>query len=128
MSKSDSHVNGFWTKFGSVLSEGGIDEEHAKFYLQWAEKFAVWLKGVPLRDRSCDDVRSFIADLRASGIEDWRVDQARDAIAILYRDHLKMDLSTLPEKRQQGGDGIRDRVRSASALEAQYRAVFDGLR
>ena len=49
MSKSDNYVNGFWTKFGSVLSESGIDEEHAKFYLQWAEKFAVWLKGVPLR-------------------------------------------------------------------------------
>ena len=70
-------VNGFGAKFSNVLSESGDDDEHAKFYLGWAEKFAVWLKGVPLRERSLGDIRCFVYELRASGIEDWRVDQAR---------------------------------------------------
>ena len=70
-------VNGLWARFSNVLSESGDDEEHAKFYLGWAEKFAVWLQGVPLRERSLGDIRCFVYELRASGIEDWRVDQAR---------------------------------------------------
>ena len=127
MAANGNNVKGFWDAFAKVLSDNGIDDGHAKFYLNWAHKFALWLKGVPLRDRSLDDIRTFIAELRASGTPDWQVDQAREAIAILYRDHLKMDLSSLPKERQEA-DGVLDRVRSPKVVEQQYAGVFESLR
>ena len=127
MAEINDGVNPFWGKFGHVLAERGLDDEHVRFYLNWANDFSVWLKGVPLKERSLDDIRCFIAELRASGVADWRVDQAREAIAILYRDHLGMDLSTLPVVRLES-DGVRDRVRSVKALEQHYEAVFTRMR
>ena len=120
-------VNGFWSAFAGVLSVQGIDDRHVEFYLNWGHRFALWLKGVPLRDRSLDDIRTFVADLRASGTPDWQIDQARDAIAILYRDHLKINLASLPEVRTEP-DGIRDRVRSVAAVEQEYSDVFRSFR
>ena len=60
MAEVNTGVNPFWGEFGKVLTEKGIDDNHLKFYLNWAQKFAVWLKGVPLRERSLADIRSFV--------------------------------------------------------------------
>lgn len=127
MAEVNTGVNRFWGEFGQVLAKKGIDDNHLKFYLNWAQKFAVWLKGVPLRERSLDDIRAFISELRASGIQEWQVDQAREALAVLYRDHLKIALSSLPNKRRES-DGILDRVISVKALEQQYETVFTRIR
>ena len=88
MTDHSKHVNQFWTEFSHALSKQGIDESRIKFYLQWARRYATWSK-TPLRMRSLEDIRRFVAELRRSGVDDWQVNQAREAIAILYRDHLK---------------------------------------
>ncbi len=61
MYKNTVDVNSFLTDFSRVLSECGIDEKHAGYYLKWAQDFALSMKGVPLRERSVDDIRAFIA-------------------------------------------------------------------
>ncbi|MDP6524704.1 MAG: tyrosine-type recombinase/integrase [Kiritimatiellia bacterium] len=127
MAERNSSVNGFWTAFAETVARSGIAEARIEHYVNWGHRFALWLKGVPLRDRSLGDIRCFVADLRGDGTSEWLVDQARDAIAILYRDHLKMDLAELPEKREDP-DGLSDRVRSGRVVERQYPDVFAGIR
>lgn len=119
-------VNSFWSGFAKVLSERGIDDEHARFHLDWARKFAMRQKGA-LRTRSLDDIRAFIADLAAAGIDEWRINQARQAIAILYRDYLKMDLDALG-KTTTSVPAPRDHVFSPPAVESHYEEIFGELR
>lgn len=126
MADVNKDVNSFWSGFAKVLTERGIDDEHVRFHLDWARKFAMRQKGA-LRTRSLADIRAFIADLAASGIEDWRINQARQAIAILYRDYLKMDLDALGETTTSV-PAPRDHVVSAQAVEGRYEELFNGLR
>jgi len=128
MYKNTVDVNSFWTDFSRVLSECGIDDKHAVYYLKWAQDFALSMKGVPLRERSVDDIRAFIDGLRTRGLEDWQVDQARDSIAILYRKHLEIEFSALPSQGKAPQGDSRDHVRSVAALESQYGPVFEELR
>ena len=126
MADSGKDVNVFWTGFAQVLSERGVDDGHIRFYLDWGRKFAMHQKG-SLRTRSLNDIRAFVSGLAASGIADWRIDQARETIAILYRDYLKMDLHSLGEG--SGADhAVRDRVVSPHAVEAHYEELFSDLR
>lgn len=126
MADVNKDVNSFWSGFAKVLSERGIDDEHVRFYLDWVRKFAMSQKGA-LRTRSLDDIRAFIADLAASGIEDWRIKQARQAIAILYRDYFKMDLDALGEATTSV-PAPRDHVSSSTAVESHYEEIFGELR
>lgn len=126
MANVNKDVNSFWSGFAKVLSERGIDDEHVHFYLDWVRKFAMSQKGA-LRTRSLDDIRAFIADLAASGIEDWRINQARQAIAILYRDYFKMDLDALGETTTSV-PAPRDHVFSSAAVESHYEEIFSELR
>jgi hypothetical protein len=73
-------VNSSWSGFAKVLSERGLD------------------KGA-LRTRSPDDIRAVIADLAAAGIDEWRINQARQALRILYRDILQFDPRSMPPAR-----------------------------
>ena len=127
MTECNRHVNAFWTEFSTVLREKGVDEHRIRFHVEWARRFASSLKGVPLRDRSLADIRRFVSDLRCSGVEEWQVNQARSAIAMLYRDHLKINLQSLPEQRVSVG-AERDRVHSARAVDAKYERLFESYR
>ena len=126
MGNDNKVVNAFWTGFAAVLSEKGIADERISFHLDWAQRFAKSKKG-SLRTRSVDDIRDFVAELVKSGVAEWQVDQARESIAILYRDYLKMDLNSLG-KHSGASKEVRDRVISPRAVESQYAAVFDAFR
>ena len=129
MRNNGFNVNVFWTLYAQALSRNDIDDAHIKFYLNWAKDFALSIKGVPLRERSVEDIRCFLEGLRLKGVADWRVTQAREAIAILYRDHMRMDLATLPKQRREGSEAdARDLVRSVEMLEMQYAEVLERLR
>ena len=60
MGKDHNDVNRFWVKFRGKVVESGISEKYADQYVKWGEKFALSLKGKPLRKRSFDDIKSFI--------------------------------------------------------------------
>jgi site-specific recombinase XerD len=127
MAGINKDVNGFWTGFAKVLSEKGVDDEHLRFYVDWGRKYAMHQKG-SLHTRSLDDIRAFVAELAASGTADWRINQARKAIAILYRDYLKMDLNALGEGSGANHAAPRDHVFSADAVDAHYEELFSDLR
>ena len=127
MANSNKDVNVFWTGFSKVLSEKGVDDEHLRFYLDWVRKFAMHQKGA-LHTRSLDDINAFVASLAASGVADWRINQARKAIEILYRDYLKMDLDSRAEGSEADQAAPRDHVVSADVVEAHYEELFSDLR
>jgi integron integrase len=127
MVKEGNNVNVFWDGFYARLVKMTGDENRAQDSLNWAHQFAIWLKGVPLRNRSLDDIRTFVAELRAQNKTEGQVDEAREAIAVLYRDYLHMPLNSLPKVRTEPEE-FRDRVRSIAAFDKQYEEVISGIR
>ncbi len=52
----------------------------AEWYARWARKFALSIKGKPLRERSAEDVRAFLSALESrENIEPWQAKQAGDS-------------------------------------------------
>jgi integron integrase len=85
--------NSLWENYLQVLNNSGIPEKQVPYYLGWAKKYKGFLNGIPLTDTSTEMISSFLTDLgMVPKIQDWQVDQARDAIKILYQEHLKIDL------------------------------------
>jgi hypothetical protein len=101
MSGSEHAVNSFWAGFLELALSKGVPKNKAKFYLNWAHKFAVSIGGIPLKQRALCDLRSFIDELHAAGTPPWQVEQARNALAMLYRDYLGIDPRQLPERREE---------------------------
>lgn len=93
MAKKPNNVNEFWDSYRRAVISSGVPDTKVKWYLRWAEKFAVSLKGKPLRARSAEDVKDFLSGLENEpGVEPWQVKQAQDALLSLYHDFLKIDL------------------------------------
>ncbi len=62
MKQIANKVNKFWIDYYEAVVESGIPEKTAEWYASWAQKFAIAIKGKPLRSRSFEDVYSFLAD------------------------------------------------------------------
>ena len=79
----------FWDVFKACLEENRIRPDRSSFYVKWAQIFVDFLPGKKLRDRSREDIESFLEDLRnRPGIEEWQVRQAEHAMKILYQEFL----------------------------------------
>lgn len=131
MRKKAKDVKDFWVAYGDAVVDSGIPEATAKWYVRWARKFALSIKGKPLRERSAEDVRVFLSALESQeNIEQWQVKQASDALAFLYRDFLRLDLEAqLAEGKDQGsGADFRDKVPSKAELDSLHGDIFKKLR
>ena len=93
MEKYRGDVNKFWVRYRDTLGEYNIPESQADEYVKWAERFARSIKGKPLRKRTISDIKKFISQLKKQkNINENQVNQARQAIYILYYKHLKIAL------------------------------------
>ena len=91
MEKYHNDVNNFWIKFRDKVIESGVSEKYADNYVQWGEKFAIFIKGKPLRRRTLDDIKLFLSKIKnQKNIQEWKVKQAREALYILYYKFLKV--------------------------------------
>ena len=112
MNNSRSSVNDFWNDFVKFMLNMDIPRQKADTYSFWAQKFAISLKGVPLRDRSVKDINNFFDKMRSSGeISSWQEERAREGLRILYRDFYKIKPSDMPKTRfekSSGKDNITD--------------------
>ncbi len=79
----------FWIKYQNDVVSQGISVRHAVRYRKWAEKFAKSIKGKPLRDRSGEEIKQFLSELRGR-VKSWQVEQAYEALRILYAETLRM--------------------------------------
>jgi integron integrase len=94
----------FWTEYIATLDKLGITDKKSKYYVVWVKKFEKFLNGVDFRQASPEMTGAFLDGLEGSGSEEWQVEQARHALQILFRDHLKVNLYAAgfraPEKFQ----------------------------
>ena len=131
MRQSKNQVKGFWAGLTDAVVASGLPESTAEWYTRWARKFALSMKGKPLRERSAEDVRAFLRELESQDhIEPWQVKQASDALAFLYRDFLGLDLrEQMTEGEDQGsGANFADMVVSKAELDSWYGEIFKRLR
>jgi len=80
----------FWAGYSRVVIRAGVDRRAVEWYRRWAGKFIDEAGGFR-RFAECgpDDIRKFLADAaRRHGKGDWRVQQAADALRILFHDHV----------------------------------------
>jgi integron integrase len=85
--------NSLWEQYLSILRSSGIADKKAFFYLGWVKRFKGFLNGIPFSEVNTDMVSAFLTDLgMAPKIQDWQVDQARDAIRILFKKQLNIEL------------------------------------
>ena len=56
MEGKPSKVNTFWAAHYDAGLASGLPEKTAKWYVNWAQKFAISIKGKRLRSRSVKDI------------------------------------------------------------------------
>ncbi len=87
----------FWKAYQACVEEHKVDPEHARFYIQWAKDFLTHMPAKPLKQRSREEIESFLKDLAGRpGIKDWQVKQARYALRLLYEQFLPNFRPTAP--------------------------------
>ncbi len=81
----------FWHEYLALVISQGVPEAKARWYMKWAEQFARSVPAVPLRDRSADHIRNYLRELsRNPNIKKWQLEQAAQALRMLYREFLKI--------------------------------------
>ncbi|MBI5099635.1 MAG: integron integrase [Nitrospirae bacterium] len=112
-SKGDSRVftvkKDPWAEYFHFALKKGVTGKDARFYVHRAKRFFEYIKK-PLRNCTAKDVKAFLDNLsHDSAIEPWQVEQARDALRLLYRDFLKVSwavqkpVGAIHELPQQSG-------------------------
>ncbi|MCK5851079.1 MAG: integron integrase [Kiritimatiellae bacterium] len=115
----------FWGGFLDYAIENGISGRHARWYVDWAVKFARAIRGVSLRKRSIEDVKGFLEDLQADeNVAPWQIEQARKALRLLYSGYMGIDPKSMPKLR---GDKARDRVDRPHEMEQKHGDLLEAV-
>ena len=116
MSGKGTDDNHFWLEYQKIVKARISDPKTAERYGEWAQAFAKSRRG-GLRTRTAEMVHSFLDDVKANHGE-WEHSEAREALAILYRDLLKLDLRQTivrPETKDEGH--FRDTIQDPQKLD-----------
>lgn len=119
-------VKRFWSQYAQCVATQGRTEDQAKEYVGWSEEFAKSVPGVPVRNRTAAQVHAFLNRIEAAE-GPARAAAARDALAILYRDFLRLDLK--PRKATDAGiSAAADRRCTPDELHRKCDALLNSLR
>ena len=131
----------FWDAFKACAEENRVRSDRSVFYVKWVQAFVDFLPEKRLRERSREDIESFLAQLaKRPGMKDWQVRQAAHALEILYETFLP---GYVPEgggniavKREEGEPvrqvvdrpaGFRDRA-VPGEIERRFSPLINRLR
>ena len=139
MKQKTNDVNTFWSNFRDAVIRFGIDSSNADWYVKWAKQFAVSIKGRPLRQRTPKDIQQFLSKLKnRKGVLKWQVEQARDALTILYHDFLKFPVpmpDSIPPPRQEvelksdrTANSFKDSLALKSEMLRLHKDLFEKIR
>ncbi|MBI5100102.1 MAG: integron integrase [Nitrospirae bacterium] len=77
----------FWTKYFNCVLKSGIPESKSKWYASWVKQYTDFMKGKAFPECSLEDVQRFLTYLSGKDrIQDWQMEQAKEALLIVYRD------------------------------------------
>ncbi len=117
--KNPPETKDFWLNYRTSVLRQGISEAKAEWYVTWAENFAKFQKGVPLRARTVKQIKDFLSNLESqSGFEAWQVDQVKKALRLLYVDFLKVPWATrkTPQVNKSKEQFIFSKVQNSDVL------------
>jgi len=69
MEEKPNKVNTFWAAYYDAALASGLPEKTAEWYVNWAQKFAISIKGKKLRSRSIKDRGGFLKGLEVQKCE-----------------------------------------------------------
>ncbi|RJQ18996.1 MAG: integron integrase [Nitrospiraceae bacterium] len=105
----------FWSAYSGAVISNGISDKNAKWYVEWVRQFGSYVK-TPFRNCTSQDIKKFLEHLSKNDkIETWQVEQARDALRLLFRNVLKVPWakSPSPSPSPARGEGISDTPHAA---------------
>jgi integron integrase len=89
----DNLENTLWPDYTVTLEKLAVPEAQIKYYVLWGKRFAQFIDGVPFRQVAPDMIAAFLSNLENDDkIADWQVSQAKQALKILFQNHLKINL------------------------------------
>ena len=122
-----------WAEYFHFALKKGVTGKDAKFYVHWTKQFFEYIKK-PLRNCTAKDVKGYLDHLsKDNKIPKWQIEQARDALRLLYRDFLKVSwavqkpVGTIHELPLQSGLSSEETVSVNSVIfkklqiEMRYR-------
>ncbi|MBI5665283.1 MAG: integron integrase [Nitrospirae bacterium] len=120
--------NDRWKCYYDFALKTGASAKDARSYVQWAKQFFDYIKQ-PLRECSANDVKGFIGQL-SSSVEAGQVEQARDALKLLFRDFLKVPWfkSHSPLTSPKRGGGILEAEQISEKIQREIRYLHYSIR
>ncbi|RMD62956.1 hypothetical protein D6833_06205, partial [Candidatus Parcubacteria bacterium] len=86
-----SMKNGFWQHYHAIVAQKQVSPQVAAWYVRWARAFEHALPGVPLQERTQEDVQAYLQALaRQHRYQDWQLEQANDALRLLFAECLTL--------------------------------------
>ena len=140
MEKNNNDVNKFWVKYRAAVIESGVDGKYADSYVEWGKKFALSIKGKPLRGRTVDDIQLFLSKIKnQKNAQELQVKQAREALYILYYKFLKLTLEIpkpddadklkkLKESSEKKNEKIKRMSVSKKDIEEKHKILLEKIR
>ncbi|HMD68018.1 MAG TPA: integron integrase [Chitinivibrionales bacterium] len=114
--------NSFWADFAATLQKLRIPEPKSKYYVVWVKRFGRFLNGVPFVQASAEMAEAFLTDLAADPlIEDWQVEQAKEAVRVLYADHLKVNMHNSGFRENAG---LKDSIVDGDRIERLHGGLL----
>jgi hypothetical protein len=140
----------FWSSYLNVVLRDGVGEKTVKWHINWVTQLARFVQGKPLHQCTAKDVNGFLNRLKdQNNVDTWQVEQARNALRLLYRDFLRVPwalkrsdstsmnvkVDMIPTHGASGvlsherlyDRGFRDDARP-KGKEPRYEDLFKGLR
>lgn len=75
----------FWAAYEQCVEQNHVSPDKSRFYVVWARRFANFVPGKHVTERTGAEVEAFLADLaRQENVAPWQVKQAESALRILY--------------------------------------------
>jgi hypothetical protein len=89
-SRNAARAEAFWERYRQVVMDAGVAEGVAVWYRRHVERFIGFLRPRRLREATPGDIGEFLLRIhRQPDTEDWQVQQADQALRLLYQELVK---------------------------------------
>jgi integron integrase len=92
VNKKKAAGDSFMKLYARALEAGGVQKRYHEWFIRWIQRFDRFNTDLFLEKRQAHDVQNFLNDLLLnSKIEDWQLQQASQALKLLYQNVYKAD-------------------------------------
>ena len=74
----------FFEKLGQVFRDEGQEERRISYLCGWVTRFGKFLQPKRYHEAVASDIESFLRKLAGEGHEAWKIQQADEALRVLY--------------------------------------------